>query len=127
MAGPNVKFFRDTSICYGAERIVPARGKPGYNILAPPDGEGANYFLYVLPGEHWPSPPKGSRSASSPTTGKFVIASGQAGLMPTSNKWWSPALLQHQAPKGEDGWVIKNEGPEREIRSARMVNEPFCI
>jgi hypothetical protein len=114
---PKVVSVNGTSYVAGSTAIIPSKGTPGW------DAKVSNFRPYVLPGQDY------VEKTNKIETPEFVIARGTppAGWNPpvTSNKWWSPALLQHQGRPDENGWVIDGNNPPR--RSQPMVSEPFRL
>jgi hypothetical protein len=105
---------KGTSYVSGRTVISPT-GKAGGNTTT------TNFQPYVLPGQDFE--PKDDKIE----TPEFIIAARDGFSQPvTSNKWWSPALLQHASHRPrEDGWVL--DADIRSRRSRPMVNEPFRI
>src|SRR5215813_376574 len=119
---PTVVSVNGISYVGGSTAIAPSKGTAGW------DAAKSNFRPYVLPGQDY------VEKDDKIETPQFVIARGTppAGWNPpvTSNKWWSPALLQHASRASENGWVIdgsdadKNPKPRR---SQPMVSEPFRL
>ncbi|TAJ28025.1 MAG: hypothetical protein EPO67_16785, partial [Reyranella sp.] len=104
---------KGTSYVQGSTKITPV-GTPGWDSLT------SNFRPYVLPGEDYV---EGSNKIVTP---EFDIARGPGFKDPvTSNKWWSPALLQKKTTPERPGWIIDGEGSTR--RSQPMTSEPFRI
>lgn len=106
---------KGTSYVKGSTAITP-KGTAGWDVHK------SNFLPYVLPGQDYIDQPDNKI-----VTPEFVIAKGPAfNDQITSNKWWSPALLQHYSylPK-VSGWVIDRDKAER--RSQPMTNEPLRI
>ncbi len=106
---------KGTTYARGSTAIKP-KGTPGWNV------QNSNFRPYVLPGERYLDNPENKI-----VTPEFVIAKGPNFQDPIiSNKWWSPALLQHAtAPPKVKGWII--DGALQTRRSQPMTNEPFRL
>ena len=110
---PEIKYDDGVWFVDGEARISPG-GKAG--VLS----GNSNYRPYNLPGEVI------NEKDGSISSDEFVIAwGGQAKQPVTSNKWWSPALLQKRSKSPNDGWILS--GGEESQRSRPMINEPFCM
>jgi hypothetical protein len=111
---PNLKYDDGVWFVEGEARISPG-GKPGVNAGS------SEYRPYNLPGEEI------NDGDGSIVSDEFVIAwGGQAKQPVTSNKWWSPALLQKRSKLPKVGQWIEAKG-EASQRSRPMFNEPFCM
>jgi hypothetical protein len=112
---PNLKYDDGVWLVEGEARISPG-GKAGVET------KDSNYRPYNLPGEEIDD------EDGSIVSDEFVIAwREQPAKQPvTSNKWWSPALLQKRSKNPDVGqWIEAKGGPSQ--RSRPMFNEPFCM
>jgi hypothetical protein len=111
---PEINYDDGVWFVDGKARISPG-GEAG--VLS----EKSNYRPYNLPGEVI------NEKDGSISSDEFVIAwGGQAKQPVTSNKWWSPALLQKRSKFSDVGQWIEDKGQESQ-RSRPMINEPFCM